>query len=305
MAQVRPPDEVILIDNGSTDGSRWFVRTAFPWVDLIESDENLGFAAGNNHGLIQATGDIIVFLNNDTIPGPMFLESIAAPIEAGRSDAVAGVLLFARNRSIVASAGIDVFENGLALDHGVQTRWDELKSEFPVFGPSAGAAAISKRALENVGEFPDSFFLYLEDVDLAWRLRLAQYQTVTSRDAWVLHYYSASSTEGSPLKDFYLGRNRAWVLIRCWPRKIWKKHWWSVLKYELLAVGYALLHRRWRSLSGRLQGWVGIWTLRRQRSDVQDMAEGEADDLLYWIKPAPAIREMLSNREYTKQQATE
>lgn len=300
-AQTRAADEVILVDNCSTDASVELVRRNYPWVDLIELDKNRGFAVGNNVGIRASVGEIVVLLNNDTIPSVGFIESITAPLENDPEiSAVAGTLLFASEPDIVASAGIDVYENGLALDAATGTSWRDLSYRFEVFGPSAGAAAYRRSALDEVEHFPEPFFLYLEDVDLAWRLRLRQHRSVGLTSAWVLHVYSASSVEGSPLKDYFLSRNRPWTLIRCWPATFWKRFWWPLLKYEAGAVMYGLLTRRWALIRGRLDGWRGYWRLRRVRRRIHSASSSSETELLYWMRSNPSVRNIFQGRSVIK-----
>lgn len=297
-AQTRTAGEVLLVDNGSNDDSVAIVQRRYPWVRIIESGENLGFAGGNNLGIRHSSGEYIVLLNNDTVPGPGFLENLVRPLDEDPSiAAVAGVLLFSATPDIVASAGIDVYANGLALDAEVGTDWRGLPVTATVFGPSGGAAAYRRSVLDDTGLFPPEFFLYLEDADLAWRMRLRGHKTVARRDAWALHVYSASANGASGLKDYYLARNRAWSMIRCWPAGLWKRYWWPVLKYEIGALGYAIWNRRWRSLSGRWRGWTGFIGLRDERRTVQARDASNMTDLLYWIRPAPSVRSLLGLRE--------
>jgi GT2 family glycosyltransferase len=297
-AQTRAPDEVIVVDNASSDGSIELIHESYPWVRLIASKRNLGFAAGNNLGIRGARGDVIVLLNNDTVPSPGFIESITAPLQRHENlSAVAGVLVFPHAPTTVATSGISVFTNGLALDRSIGSDWRSLASETRVFGPSGGAAAFRKSALEDVGLFAEPFFLYLEDVDLAWRMRLKQHSTMVAPEAWAHHVYSASSGEGSPLKDYYLARNRAWTLIRCWPWELWRRHWWRVAAYELAALAHAIGTRRWASVRGRIAGWLSNQRLRKSRKTIQSGTTTEVDCLLYWMDTAPSVRNILRTRD--------
>jgi GT2 family glycosyltransferase len=296
-AQTRAPDEVIIVENGSSDGSRELIAQHYAWVRLIEAGGNLGFATGNNRGIRESTGDIVVLLNNDTVPSPGFIENLVLPMELDdQLSSVAGTLIFSTDVGRVATTGIDVFANGLALDRDVGRMWRELPARSEVFGPSAGAAAYRRSALDDVQLFPEPYFMYLEDADLAWRLRLREHQSITSASAWVLHVYSASAGNRSPFKDYYLARNRAWTLLRCWPSELWRSFWFEVLTYELGAIGYAFVTGRWSSIAGRFDGWSGVRRLIASRRPVQRRRTSSTSDLLYWVRAAPSVRNVFHMR---------
>ncbi len=302
-AQTRSADEVILVDNASTDGSAAHVRDRYPWVRLIESGSNLGFSGGNNLGIDRSDGEYVVLLNNDTVPSPGFIEEIVGPLERDPGlAAVSGVLTFASSPAIVATSGIDVFDNGLALDRDIGVDWRSLPGHQPVFGPTGGAAAFRRTVLEQTERFPEPYFLYLEDVDLAWRLRLEGHSTVSRSAAWALHVYSASSVEGSSLKDYYLARNRAWTLIRCWPTELWSRNWWRVGFYEAGAITHAVLTRRWASIRGRLAGWAGVMRLWRSRRIIQRRRRVEINELVYWLRESPSVRNIFRLRRVIREE---
>jgi GT2 family glycosyltransferase len=296
-AQTRFPDESIVVDNGSTDDTIAYVSERFPWVTLIGSRENLGFAGGNNLGIRASSGEVVVLLNNDTIPCPGLIADLIAPLERdARIGSVAGTMLFSSEPQLVASAGIAVHQNGLALDHAIGARWDERPEEQEVFGPCAGAAAYRRSALDAAGLFPDDYFMYHEDVDLAWRLRLAGWSSIAVRSAHVHHVYSASEGKNTSSKDFYLARNRVRYLVRCWPGVAWRYHWWRVALYEAGALVYGLATRNWRSLWGRVRGWMGLPRLIQQRRSIQFMNVADESGLVYWLQPSPGSRELLRIR---------
>jgi GT2 family glycosyltransferase len=300
-AQTRPADEVIVVDNHSTDDSISILKGQYPWVRVVRSGENLGFSGGNNLGIWESTGEVVVLLNNDTLPSPGFIESIVKPLERDEDiSAVSGVLTFTSSPEIVATSGVEVFDNGLALDRDIGALWCGLPSEQPVFGPTGGAAAFRRAILSQTDLFPEPYFLYLEDVDLAWRLRLQGFRSVSRKSAWALHVYSASSVEGSALKDYYLARNRAWTLIRCWPGEIWRRNWLRVLVYELGAIAHALATFRSASIRGRIDGWTGVFRLRKVRRIIQRRRKIEMPELIYWIKAAPSVRNIFRLRRVVR-----
>jgi len=157
--QERPADEIIVVDNGSEDETTRLLPVEFPEVRLVEAGRNLGFAAGNNLGIAHARGEVVVLLNNDTVAEPGFIARIIEPLERDPAvGAVAATMVFAGAPDIVASAGIEVYRDGLALDRGVGLPRATLAAPAPVFGASAGAVAYRRAALDDVGFFPEPFF---------------------------------------------------------------------------------------------------------------------------------------------------
>ena len=183
--QTFPDFETILVDNASTDGSPRWVAEHFPEVRLLAHPRNLGFAEGVNSGIAAARGEFLVLLNNDTRAEPRFLEALAEAAGLDeRVGMVGGVLVFDRRPEFVASAGIRMQWDGVALDLWVGRRREELPDEpREVFGPSGGAALLRRAMLEEVGLFRPEFFAYLEDVDLAWRARLAGWRCLLAPGA--------------------------------------------------------------------------------------------------------------------------
>ncbi|HEU5425155.1 MAG TPA: glycosyltransferase family 2 protein [Nitrolancea sp.] len=302
-SQTRAPEQVLVVDNGSRDGTSAELRRAFPAVEVLPLGGNLGFAAANNQGILRSESDVVVLLNNDTEAEPEFLARLLAPLEADRSlGAVAATMVFAGAPSVVASAGIEVYRNGLALDRALGCERAALRDQ-EVFGPSAGAAAYRRAALEDVGSFPETFFMYLEDVDLAWRLRLRGWRTWQASGAVVRHAYSASAVEGSDFKRRLLARNRVWLLARCLPRPLLARHGWRVLRYDALAFGYGLATRDWATAAGRVVALGGLGRRVRERRAIQSGATAEWTEIERWLLPEPSAREMLRLRHLAARHA--
>lgn len=287
-AQTYPDAELIVVDNGSHDGSVHFVRSAWPNVRLLALSRNRGFAGGVNAGLYVARGEYIVLLNNDAIADPTLLAELIAPLEHDTTlAATAGVLTFAHQPQLIASAGVRMFRDGVALDDRLLQPVAALPANpVPVFGPSGGAACYRRTALHDVGVFDEGYFAYLEDVDLAWRLRLRGWATLLAPAAQAAHIYSATGGEGSPFKDWLIARNRWRVLLRCWPTALLVQHWPSILAYDALALGQAALRRRWTTITGRLATVRATPELLAQRRAIQARRSTDVADLERWLAPA-------------------
>ncbi|MBI2939503.1 MAG: glycosyltransferase family 2 protein [Chloroflexi bacterium] len=279
LAQTYRPVEVIVVDNGSSDGSASSVRRAFPGVQVREMAENLGFAAGSNEGIRCSRGTYVATLNNDTIPEPGWL---AALVEAAESDPrvglVASKMLFFDRPTIVNSAGICIDRAGIAWDRRGGQPDDPHEPPASVFGPCAGAALYRRAMLDDVGLFDEEFFCYLEDVDLAWRARLAGWECRYAPGARVLHHHSATSGEGSAFKRFHLGRNKVWLLAKNMDAVDLVRYLPIILGYDLIGLGTTLLSPRASvtnvapriaALVGRLAGIIRIGVALRARRQVK------------------------------------
>lgn len=299
--ELRPGVDVVVVDNGSVDGTPAKIRSTFSWVKVVEPGRNLGFAAGNNLGIQDSASEFVLLVNSDVFVRPGFVDAMLAPFaDSTRLGSVAATMVFQSRPERVASAGIDVFSNGLALDRAVGERLDSLTDRAPVFGASAGAAMFRRAALVDVGLFPESFFMYLEDVDLAWRLRLGGWESVLATDAVAEHAYSASAAEGSRFKRSLLARNRVWYIVRCYPRWLLARHWWRIAAYDLMVIASAGFRRDGASVMGRVSSLRGIGARMAERADIQDRATATRADLERWVRPSPPTRRLLELRRLTR-----
>ena len=208
--------EVVMVDNGSGDGSVAHVRERFPRVRVIEANRNLGFAAGNNLALRKIQSEFAVLLNNDTRVRPGWLASlVAAAALEPRAGSVQAKLVFADRPTVIQSAGTLLLSDGSGGDRGAgepdDGRYDRREEIFA----ACGAAALYRReALAEVGLFDESFFMYYEDTDLGWRLRLAGWKVLFEPAAVVEHVHAASSAAGSAFMRFHADRNRLLMVLK-------------------------------------------------------------------------------------------
>lgn len=254
-AQTLPQAEIIVVDNGSRDGSAGWLA-AQDDLRVITNPKNIGFAAAANQGFRAATAPFIALLNDDTRPDPRWLEALVQPMLADeRIGACASLLVFADRPATVQSAGIAMDRAAIAWDRLGGCPVAEAQQPGEVFGASGGAALYRRAMLDEVGLFDERFFAYLEDVDLAWRARTAGWRCVYVPVALVYHVTSATSGEGSPFKKQLLGRNKVWLVAKNAPLHDLP----LILAYDLAAVLHAGLARGdWHHLVGRLRGLRGL-----------------------------------------------
>lgn len=293
-AQTRPADEIIVVDNASTDDSRALLEARYPEVRVLPYAKNLGFAGGTNAGIAASRGAIIVALNNDTIARPDWLAALIAPLETDdRLGATMSTMVFAHAPGTIAAAGITVHRNGLALEELLGTTLASLPATpRPIFGPTGGAAAYRRAMLDDIGHFDEDFFLYLEDVDLAWRARLRGWSSLHVPGAIVAHIYSASSGQGSPMKRYYLARNRLWGLRKNLPSALLRRYGAAIIAYDLAACVHALLTRDRAGLRGRLDGLRGA-KIAARRVRIQRRRTATDEELASWLQPNPSPHALL------------
>lgn len=262
-AQTYPHLEIILVDNGSTDESLELTRRDFPEVKILETGQNLGYAAVN-FALAHAQGDIIIPLNNDTEVAPGWAQALVNALQAyPDAGVVASKMLLFDRRDTLHSAGDGFGTNGIPINRGVwQKDWGQFDADTYIFGACGGAAAYRRTMLADIGFFDEDYFMYLEDVDLNWRAQMAGYRAVFAPDAVVYHHLSASG--GGVIASYYTGRNTIFMLAKNLPGPIFKRYWQAIIKAQLKITVDALRAWRGEAARARLQGQLaGLWGLPR------------------------------------------
>jgi GT2 family glycosyltransferase len=211
-AQLGEHDELIVVDNASSDGLAEELPRLDPEARLIRLTENLGFAEGANRGAAAAHGEVIVFLNPDAVVQPGWADAIRAP--AGRFGAWMGLVLMADGRRINTSGGVLHFTGfGWSGQVGEPAETaPAAPAEVPFL--SGACLAIPRATWRATGGFPADFFMYCEDVDLSLRLRLAGARLAVIPAARVAHGYDFAKGQ---LKWRLLERNRWATVIRTYP----------------------------------------------------------------------------------------
>ena len=218
LAQQGPSFEVIVVDNGSSDGSAAFVRERFPAVRLVALNHNAGFAGGNNRGAAAAAGSWLVFLNNDTEVQPGWLQALVAAAGASETTGlVTSQIVFLHDPSILDSAGDAVTRAGGAFKRGHGRPTHHYPAREPVFAACGASFLISKRLFDECAGFDEDFFLSHEDVDLSYRVRLRGYTCLYEPASIVRHVGSASLGRTSTLSIFHGQRNLEWLYVKNTP----------------------------------------------------------------------------------------
>ncbi len=242
--QERAADEVIVVDNGSRDGSLEYLRDEHPEVRVIALPDNTGFAHAANLGLQLAAGEFVALVNTDVELAGDWLARAAAALEAHpRAAAVAGKMLSLHAPGTIDDAGDVLRRDGVCEQRGRfgpdDGRWD---TPGEVFGACAGAALYRRAAVLDAGGFHEAYFAYLEDVDLSLRLRLAGW-TCRYEPVVALHAAQGSSGALPGGAAFLATRNTAVLVARFWPVR-----WLGLVAYRQAGwAWHAFTERRLRA----------------------------------------------------------
>lgn len=231
-----PEAEILVVDNGSSDGSREIVEEKFPRVRLIPLDRNYGFPRAVNEGIRAASHPYVILLNNDTVVLPGFTKALAEALDGdSRAFSASAKLISLHDPEKIDDAGNFYCALGWAFARGKDKPAAYYEEPGVVFAACAGAAAYRKTVFEEIGYFDEAHFAYLEDIDVGWRARIAGYRNLYVPSSKVLH--AGSGTSGSRYNEFKVrlsSRNNIYL--------VWKNMPFLqlVLNLPFLAAGFGV-----------------------------------------------------------------
>jgi GT2 family glycosyltransferase len=216
--QTRRDFEVIVVDNSGQGLARR--NGSAPGATIIENQRNAGFGRAINQGLDASRSRYLATLNDDAVAHPRWLEALTSAMEP-RPDAgmcASQVRLYGEGR--LDSAGMLIALDGSSKQRGQGRPPEDFPVAEEVLMPSGSAALYRRAMLDQIGGFDPDFFLYCEDTDLGLRARWAGWKCLYAPDAVVEHHYSQSAGRASPLKAYYVERNRLFVLAKNFPARM-------------------------------------------------------------------------------------
>jgi len=255
--------EVIIVDNGSTDGSENVKALEDSRFRLMKLAGNVGFSEANNLAFSDSRGEVVVLLNNDV---ELDADWTSAILEALHSDAKAGSvacqLRQKKHPALLDSAGFSLYTCGSVFSwHGC--RPEEVDhAKYKLFGPVAAAAAYRRSALQDSGLFSREYFAYYEDTDLAFRLNLLGYHCVYAEKALGLHCGSATGQRASSFHRFQLRRNIELLYFTNMQGSLMWRHLVAHVIYELIALagmatqGQGGVWFKAKAAAWRMRAWI-------------------------------------------------
>lgn len=264
-----PNYSVIVVSNDAPEHGL-ALRKEFPAIELIQNNENLGFAEGNNvgirHALADSKTDTVLILNNDTEVEPNFLSEMA---RVG-GDMVAPAMMQYDGRNKIDNLGVVLMSSGLPFN-----RRDEKQK---LFCPSAGCALYSRKLLERVAYereaehcyFDRTYFAYCEDVDLGFRARLAGFEPTYAPDAVVYHKGSASTAKLSALAVYHTYRNLIWTQYKNLPAMLLTRQFlWLLVGWTFIFLVYLIKGRPLLIPKAVFHGLRGLGMMAWKRREAQ------------------------------------
>ena len=228
------PAHVIVVDNGSSDGSAAWVSEHFPEVELLALTENTGFCRAVNLGIRTAQTPYVILLNNDTEVIEGFTKALLDAIETSdKIFSVSAKMLDMKDETLLDNAGDLYCALGWAYARGKGKQADLYQTRVKVFSSCGGAAIYRKNVFEEIGYFDENHFAYLEDVDIGWRAGIFGYENYFEPGAAVLHAGSAASGSRYNLFKVNLASaNSVYIIGKNMPFLQW------LINLPLLFVGF-------------------------------------------------------------------
>ena len=281
LRQGAPEAEVIVVDNGGAEDD--IADERWDGLRVVQPEENVGFAAGANRGAAESDGDVLVFLNPDTVVTPGALRRLASTLENPEIGIAMARLRLLDRPELLNSGGTVVHVSGLAWAGRFGEPAEEITTLEDVAGASGAALAVRGETFRVLGGFTGELFMYQEDVELSWRAHLQGLRVVVDPGADVFHEYDFG---GHSSKIALLERNRVIFVLTAYSGRL------LLLLGPVLALGeLAMLvlaaRRGW--FRGKLGGWW--WLMRhprwlaRHRRETQGLRKVRDCELAHLLAP--------------------
>ena len=212
--------EVIIVDNASTNNEASLLQEKYPNTKIVRSSKNLGFAGGNNLGIKAAQGKYLFFINNDTLFKEFNIQSLIDRLES--SPNIGGVcpkIRFTWENQPIQFAGYTPLSKITVRNKAIGFGEDDLNQYNTAYStPYAHGAAmmIKREVIDKVGLMPECYFLYYEELDWSMMITRAGYEIWYEPACTIYHKESRTTGQNSPLRTYYITRNRLLLVKRNW-----------------------------------------------------------------------------------------
>jgi GT2 family glycosyltransferase len=278
---------VILVDNGSEDGSVAFVKKHFSEVQIISLSENVGFSVANNLAIKSVNSKYVALLNNDAVADPLWLEKLVAALdETPEAGFAASRILLHDTPHLIDRAGDSYTTAGTGLLRGRGADASSYGRREWIFGACAAAALYRLSMLKDIGLFDEDFFLLYEDVDLSFRAQLRNYKCLYVPEAKAFHKASTSIVHDSPTSVYYSHRNLEWVYFQNMPARLIRKSILSHMVYDMAALVYFFGNGRFRPfIKAKFHAIKGCHKVLEKRRIVQGGRLVDEDRIWRTLEP--------------------
>jgi len=257
---VLDPREIILVDNGSSDGSQDFVRSRYPAVRIIQNDTNRGFAQPNNLAAEVAQGRCLAFINNDMRVDPGWIKTALARM--GGTVICAGSRILDWSGEKIDFNGSSLEYLGYALQRDLGQPWRSVGSPDRILFPCGGAMLIDREVFRQVGGFDEDYFAIFEDVDLGWRLWLAGYEVAFASDSVAFHKgHGTFKTQANEKMRYLMHRNAMFTVLKNYEETAFRK---------VFALAIVLAIKRAVLFAGVDRERFYLWSKSRERLEQSD-----------------------------------
>jgi GT2 family glycosyltransferase len=202
--------EVIVVDNGSIEDPKPKILSKFPEVILIKSENNLGFAGGNNLGIKHANGKYLFFINNDTIVSDDLVEILLKRFNENDKIGMLSPKIKFYGTNIIQYAGfspLNILSRNFAYGNKKEDGY-EYEKFLSTYSGHGAAMMVPRKVIEEVGGMPEFYFLYYEELDWAQQIIKAGFEVKVEQKAKIYHKESMSVGKNSSFKTYYMHRNR-------------------------------------------------------------------------------------------------
>lgn len=279
------PCEIILVDNGSDDGTPDYIESTFPNIKVIRN-KNTGYGSGNNLGVTQSHGEYVIILNPDTIVERNWLREIIKPLRDHPQIITTPKILVYDGLSINTCGNINHF-SGLTFTQWMGEAPDFHNEDSYLTGVSGACFAMKREDYIKTGGFDENFFLYNEDSEFSWRAHLLGFKILYVPTALVRHDYKLGV---SPERIFYLEIGRYRILKKYFSLKNFIILCPSLLIVELIVFGYSLK-------CGRSGVYFKLKAIREGLSiNSNNITKQKSREILSHLDSTIPINQLVSNR---------